>query len=363
MKRDRLLTITAWIFALIGIFALIAAKFILGGILMGIGVAMIWMRGSGKFNERSLYEKVVKSEGASIAQIYHEIKDMDTPLGKPWIADHVGYVGDSIVFGPNEYKDMVVISFDQKRKEFSIKHINKVGNIRCDRGDEWHFDNLINEADIEVTPLNYSLFAARKVICAIMLMHLTDMVQMVVEGQTGFAPKELDMFRTHYYNSKEGYFCDEDGARSMTCEEKFDPFTAKVFDLDGNELARIEPRAFDKQGYPADKAGYDMYADGEMYADIERTTSLKKDTFICRAEGHEFQVSNFMAVDRANISQNYTITCDGKLVAVVGGNRQLEFEGLGMSEHDVILSFDDDYLVFYAEFAIFLMTVNQFIRK
>lgn len=363
MKSDRLMTIIAFALGIFGAFALVSAKFIIGGLCMVSGLVVFWFRGTGKFNERSPYEKVVKAKGTTISQIYEEIKDIDTPFGKPWLAGHHGYEGDSIVFGPNIYKDMIVISYDAKRSEINLKHINKVANINRTADEDWRFENLINAADIDVTPSSYSDYASYKLICAVMLMHLTDIVQMVVDGETDFAPAELDKFNLYYYNTGEGEVRDLDGSKYMIAEQEYNPFTAKVFDMDGNELASIVPQAYDRKGRVVDKAGYEMFADGVHYADIIRDVSLKHDTFYIRTGDEEFCASNFMGVDRGNITYNYMITKDGKTVAVVGGNPKLVFDGLGSCEHDLILSYDDDYLTLYTEFWIFIMTLNRILNK
>lgn len=359
MNRDKLMTIFAFLCGIFGAFSIVSAKFIIGGFFMVLGIVIFWVRGSGKFNERSLYEKIVKANGTTILQIYEVLKDMDTPLGKPWLAGHHGYEGDSIVFGPNIYKDMVVISYDAKRREINLKHMNKVMNINRTADEEWRFENLINAADIDVTPQNYSEFAAAKELCAVMLMQLTEMVERIVAGEEIVAPAEIDKFDIYYYNSGQGELRDMDGAKYMTADQEYNPFTAKVYDMDGNELASIVPRAYDKKGRVIDRAGYDMFAEGEPYADISREVRLKHDTFVIRTDDKEFVASNFAGVDRANICYNYKISLDGKDVAIVGGNPRLVFDGLGSCEHDLILCADDEYLTLYAAFWIFVMTLNK----
>ncbi|MBQ0018758.1 MAG: hypothetical protein KBS63_06130 [Clostridiales bacterium] len=363
MNRDKLMTILAFACGIFGAFSIVSAKFIIGGLFMVGGLGIFWARGSGKFNERSLYEKIVKANGTTIEQIYEELKDMDTPFGKPWLAGHHGFEGDSIVFGPNIYKDMIVISYDAKHKEINLKHMNKVGNINRTADEEWRFENLINASEIEVTPENYSDFAAYKEVCVVMLMQMTELVERIVNGEADVAPEELDKYDLFFFNSGRGEISDLDGSKYMTVDQDYNPFTAKVFDMDGDELASIVPRAYDKKGRVVDKAGYDMYVDGEVYATIERNTQLKHDTFFIKTEDEEFVVQNFAGVDRANIHYNYTIKRNDELLAIVGGNPNLVFDGLGACEHDLILSCDNDYLTLYAAFWVFLMTLNRALRQ
>ena len=50
---------------------------------------------------------------------------------------------------------------------------------------------------------------------------------------------------------------------------------------------------------------------------------------------------------------------DGELKAVIGGSPNILFESEGYCENDLVLSYDDDYLVLYAALEIFIMTLNK----
>ena len=87
MKEDRLITVIGVLTIVIGVLMLSVGRFIMGGIVLLIAFAIFLNRGGGKFNDRSIYEKVIKTD-LEIGELYDRIKDIDTPLGKAWIAEH-----------------------------------------------------------------------------------------------------------------------------------------------------------------------------------------------------------------------------------------------------------------------------------
>lgn len=365
MKTDRILTIFAFVFGITGALFVTRGKFIFGGALFAVGLAIFFFRGSSKFNVRSQYEKICRTFGVTIADVYELLKDMDTPLGKPWIALHRGYSGDSIVFGPNEFKDMIVISISDKKPEFSIKHINKVENIQLkNKEDARRFDKILPPDSMDVTPKTYSHFAAEKIMCAKMLNDLIRILEKYTADIEPEIPANYGKYNTFYYNSGDGFVRDLKGSKYMKLENQYEPFLTRALDVDtGEEIANIVPRAYNKKGRVIDKAGFDMYADGKHYADITRHISFKHDTFTIDVDKvTEFTAENYAAIQRANIKSNYTIKLNDEVKAIIAGNPNLDFDDIGLSKQYVILSYDDDYLTFYASFINFLMTLNSFIK-
>ena len=85
----------------------------------------------------------------------------------------------------------------------------------------------------------------------------------------------------------------------------------------------------------------------------------KREGFIADTDAGKVTVTIFPACMRANISCNYMVEMDGELKAVIGGSPNILFESAGYCENDLILSYDDDYLVMYAALEIFIMTLNK----
>ena len=178
MKEDRLITAVGVLTVILGVLMMSVGRFIMGGIALLLAFAIFLNRGGGKFNDRSIYEKIVTTD-MTVDELYGLINDMDTPLGKPWIAEHKGFAGDSIVFGPSRFKDCIVIS--RKKNYLDIKHITLLDNIIRRPEDEHRFKDLISAADVEVTPERYSKFASLKLASVMLIKHLQD--QWVLRGQ------------------------------------------------------------------------------------------------------------------------------------------------------------------------------------
>ena len=322
MKEDRLTTLLGVLVILTGLLAISVGRFIMGGLILLLAFGIFWNRGGGKFNDRSLYEKLVRTD-LSIEDIYSKLEGMQTPLGRPWLAVHKGFEGDSIVFGPSAYKDCVVIS--RHKRDIDIKHITLVDNIIRKEEDEYRFSNLIDAGKEEVTPEHYAKFAGLKLASVVMIRHLLGIIQDMADGKDPSIPETMDVAEFYYHNSSEGFLRDNDGADVLEVKNSYHPFQAAVFDTDGNEMASVMPRSFNNKNVVIDSAGYDMFADGRHFGDISRFKTAGSEGFI----------------------------------ADTGGSPNILFETEGYCQNDLILSYDDDYLVLYAALEIFIMTLNK----
>lgn len=354
MKQDRAITWVGILAAVCGLLSISVGRYIMGGIILLLSFGIFWNRGGGKFNDRSVYEKVIKTD-LTIAQLYSRIRDMETPLGKAWIAEHKGYPGDSIVFGPNKYKDCIVIS--SKKGTIDIKHITLIKNIIRDPSEEYRFTGFIDVSETEVTPERYAEFAGLKMGCIMMISHLQQVVEALDRDRNAPVPASVDEYSFYYHNSTEGHFRDEEGDNVLRVENSYYPFVSKIFSEEGDEMASVVPRSFNAKGVVNDGAGYEMIADGEHFGEITRTKEING--FTAETDAGIFKVILFPANLRANMSFNYMIEKDGELKAVIGGSPNILFDTVGRCQNDVILSYDDDYLVLYAAIEIFIMTLNK----
>lgn len=354
MKQDRAITWAAILAVVCGLLAMSVGRFIMGGVLILLAFGVLWNRGGGKFNDRSVYEKVIKTD-LTIAQLFSSIREMDTPLGKAWIAKHKGFDGDSIVFGPNRYKDCIVIS--RKKDYLDVKHITLVANIIREPEDEYRFGNFIDVSETEVTPERYAEFAGLKLACIMMISALQDIIENLSRDRSASVPDSLDRFSMYYHNSSEGHFRDEDGCDILKVENSYDPFTAKIYSEDGDEMASVVPHAVNAKGIVDEKAGFELIADGAHYGEIR--ASKEVNGYIADTDSGVYTIRLMPANLRANMSFNYLVEKDGRVKAVIGGSPKILFDTAGYCQSDIILSYDDDYLVLYAALEIFVMTLNK----
>ena len=351
-----MITVVGALTVLTALLAMSVGRFIMGGIMLILAFGIFWNRGFGKFNDRSLYEKVIRTD-ISIQDLYSRFRDMQTPLGRPWIAEHKGFEGDSIVFGPSAYRDCVIIS--RKKGDIDIKHITLTDNIIRTEEDEYRFSGFVDPKETEVTPEHYAKFAGLKLASVVLIKHLTEMIEAMSAGKDTAIPEELDVSEFYYHNSSDGYFRNNEGNAVLEVRNSYHPFEARVLDSDGNEMASVMPRSFNNQGVVIDSAGYDMFADGSHFGSVQRYKEKGREGFIADTDAGKFIITIFPACMRANISCNYLVEKDGELKAVIGGSPNILFETEGYCENDLVLSNDDDYLVLYAALEIFIMTLNK----
>lgn len=355
MKEDKAITAVGILAVILALLMMSTGRFIMGGITLLLAFGIFWNRGGGTRNDRSIYEKIVKTD-MSIAEIYEKLRDLDTPLGRPWLAEHKGFSGDSIVFGPCSFKDCVVIS--REKNCVDIKHVTRLETIIRKEEDEHRFENLVNPQEAEVTPERYAVFAGFKLASVMLVRHLAELIKLHEDRNTK-VPETLDFYRFYYHNSVEGYFRDSDGNDVLRVETSLKPFTAKVFDTDGNEMASVVPHAFDNKGYPSESAGFELLSDGEHFGEFRRFRDSRGEGFEADTDAGVFVIKLFPSCMKAKISCNYMIEHEGKLKAVIGGSPNLLFDQHGRCRNDIVNSYDDDYLVLYAIAEVFILTLNS----
>jgi hypothetical protein len=73
MRQDRMLTIAAVFWLVIGFITVLSGHVIFGGILMLLGFGIFYLRGRGSYNDRSLYTKQIKAN-IEIKELYEKLK-------------------------------------------------------------------------------------------------------------------------------------------------------------------------------------------------------------------------------------------------------------------------------------------------
>ena len=356
MRQDRMLTVAAVIWLVIGFITVLSGHLIFGGVVTLLGFGIFYLRGRGGFNDRSLYEKQVKAN-IEIKALYEKLKDMNTPLGKAWLGGHKDYKGDCIIFGPNVFWDSIIIG--RKGSSIVLRHTMEMNKIVRDEKEEYRFDRLINPAEYEATPERYAIYAGFRLTSVIMLDHLMKLVKDIDSGKDVQVPDNLEEYRFYYHNSSNGWFKDSEDNDVLEADYALNPFRAAVLDADGAEMAAVIPHALNKKGEPIQRAGFELTANGEHFGEIRPFKDREGEGFMAETEDGTYRISIFPAVRKGNISCNYKIERDGKLKAVIAGSPNLIFNDLGRCRNDIVHSYDDDYLVLYAVIEIFILTLHS----
>lgn len=356
MKQDKAITAVGVLSIILSLLMMSVGRFIMGGITLLLAFGVFWNRGGGKRNDRSIYEKIVKTD-LSIAELYEKLQDTDTPLGKPWIAEHKGFAGESIVFGPGSFRDCVVIS--RGKNYIDVRHVTRLENIIRSQDDEYRFSGLVNAAETEVTPKRYAVFAGFKLASVMLVKHLTELTEKLDKERDAAMPETLDFYRFYYHNSSDGCFRDSDGNEVLKVETSLHPFTARVLDSDGELMGAVVPHEMNQRDEPAESAGFELLTGEGHFGEIRRFRDKSGEGFIADTDAGEFTLKLFPSCMKARISCNYMIEQEGKLKAVIGGSPNIIFDEHGNCRSDLINSYDDDYLVLYAVLEVFILTLNS----
>lgn len=360
MNSDRIMTIMAALCGFMSAISFSVGKLIFGVIFLFLCLGIIWTRGTGKFNDRNLYDKVTKSGDLSIDDLFASLSKLETCLGKCTKASYKDCPGNSIVWGPGPYKDMIIIS--KRRDRFEIRNTLRTDMVDFGDEQEQRLSQIKDVRNIDVTPCEYSKFASAKLMAADLTDQILDIVESIVRNPKFKTPRSLGKYNLYYHNSSSALVCDAKRRDILRLESTYNPFRIYIYDTSDEEMARIETDSLDAKGRPIEKDGFKVYASSKEFGTLYHDTSGKHDRFIIKTELGEFVSEGFMSVRRANIAANYRIFLDGKLIALVGGSPKLEFEGLGYQENDIICSFNDDYLVYYSAFIAFIMNLNKWLR-
>ena len=89
-----------------------------------------------------------------------------------------------------------------------------------------------------MTPKRYSAFAGDKVMTAVLLEDLAELLKSQMAG-TGEMPESLDMYTLYHYNSTDTTVRDMDENCYARTSVVFEPLSIIIYDMDGNEVAPV----------------------------------------------------------------------------------------------------------------------------
>lgn len=355
---DKFKKIIPLMLVFIALLAFFSGQWLIAGI-CAIIAGSVWSVVGGKsFNDRNLYLKKIDVSGKmTIEGLYDKIKDMETPFGKPWIAHHEQWEGKVIVFGPGMFKDYVVIS--KKGKSLYFTDSTVLSHLKPYEHDMYRFDNVADISNMEVTAKRYCGFASYKMIAAVMLEDLMDLVEKVDKNGDYPVPESMDIYRLFHYDTSDGIVRDEQDNEYAICRALYEPLKVTITDMDGNSLGTVDGDPDARS--PKLARHWPVTIEGQDEGSFARLKG-GADGYILKCSLGEFSARAFRAVRKGNLSCNYRITRNGETVAIYGANGQIEFSDGRTVQNNVICSFNDDYLTMYIIFSEFIMTLNKFIK-
>ncbi len=339
MDADRIKRFAGALIALVAFALLVRGIYVWGGILLLLSFVFIYVKGLGKANDRNVYENRIKSN-LTVDEIYEKIKDVQTSLGKPQIDDQNGSNGISIVIGPDKYKNCIIIS--KENESIIVRHENQEASEIANFG-----------------PKEYSDFASTNIIIVQLIRAIRSFIERLSLNENESFDINLNDYNLYYRNSSEGYYKDPNGNNILGIESAYNPFVARVLDEEWTEMASIRPVATNTLGAIVESKGYNIFANLEVYGQLKKTEYGGQETYFAETDGGNFEIKIFPAGTKAGITSNYTITQDGELRAIVAYSRNLELSSTGTCDNELIISYDDDYLVLYAAIETFISTLSS----
>ena len=354
MSRDTLRKLVIALCIIFGVSALTTGHMIMGFVALVVVFGIHYTLGSSSFRERNAYERETEAlPDLSVEALYEKLRELDTPLGKPWLGSHYTHRGNCVIFGPGVFKDYVLIAKEKER--LVVETSSNLDNLTVPEDQKWRLEQLIDTKGVVVTPKKYSGFVAYKEASAVMLDDLRELIEEIGrEGRT--AKTSLDLFRAYYYYGKTAVVRDMDDNEYGRCVAVFYPLSVTIYDPDGEEMAACTGNRKDV------KSGFRVTMSGEDYGTIYKDNGSAHDEYYMDTPDGEYRIVSYPALRRANVSSNYRVLLNGVQKAILAGSAKIEFEAEGLIENDVIVSYDDDYLLAYILFQDFLMTLNHFVR-
>lgn len=350
MKKFDINKIIMILFIFLGVLALSVNKFILAGIFFIVAFGIYMNGGAEKYQDKTLYEKETEANNLTIESLFDALKNMDTPLGRCWIGKNKFYSGDVIVWGPNGFKDCILLGIENDKAY--IRCTSRMDYFTYDESEKCRFEQVIDTSKLDVTPRNFSVFAGFKVITTIMVEDINNIVTDLNMGIER-VPAELDIFNLFYYNSSDGNVFDMDGNLALNADLGSGTMLVSLKDADGNEMIRIERTE--------EQDNYLMIVDEEEYGLITKQNS-KNDKYIIDAGGEIFEANSFQTINRAKISVNYSITKGLETKAYTAGSAKIIFDEFGTTTNAVVCSLDDDYMVLYTAFQLLILNLYRWLR-
>lgn len=361
MNGDRTLRILMLLCLFFGVVSLSVGKFIMGGIAIAVAIAIKLNAGSGKYNDRNLYDKLIGvPEDFELMELYRKIENIDTPLGRPWVDTLEFTKGEAIIIGPGEFKDFVVIY--KKGKELVVLSGTDVSKLNINETTKIHFKDLLDTKNMAVTPKNFSAFSGDKVVTTVLIQDLTELIENIISDvDFDKIPKSLDCYQLRYVNSIDYIYRDLNDNEYTYVDSSNEPLMVKIREIadedaaydSGEELVDIEGN--EKDGYPVKMSKNDY---GILVHDIKNN----QDSYYIDTITGRIKFDSFMAVQKGNLSCNYKVTLNGERIAIIGSSARIRFDDNVLTQNSIICSIDDDYLLLYMAVLELIIKKNKWLK-
>lgn len=321
----------------------------LGVICLALGIVGFYLSNDKNYTHFVDNIRVVNWENAKdLTEIYEDFKDLDTPLGKPWMGKIMLAADKAIIFGPNKCREYVYIYKNKENNKLIIADNDVVDFIIAGEDDAYRLDceTHINE--------DYKVSISRMMDAGFLV---EDLVKILLDYKDkNISPTSYKGFnrRNHLYILKEDKLennnrcsvrnLDDKKILEIECDSPFS--TLKTLDLNNNEIFKISKQEYDKTN-----TFYKFTYKNKFYGIlIKEDKSLNTYSFNTKDGDIKMHGVNSLMAD------NYRINVNGENVATIAEELHLK-QNDNPFDNFIISIENKKYLHLVAAFAV--LTIKE----
>ena len=291
--------------------------------LLAIGCIALFIMASDKsYNASVDHIKRLDGAGNWTAQKFCDaLADLDTPLGKPWMAELTVFTRPCVVWGPNANGEYIYAYKTKFTGSMYIAYSEDPGFLRAKPEDAWRLSGENNTLPAD----DYRELVCYKLDLATMLDDLRDRFLLAMRGKP--LPPMPDYKQGALYRFDEDFrwtgqdfsLCTMDGDPLYKVTGTMPLKTFRIFDArDDLELMRLTKRIFHLLPH------YDFYQGGEKLGTFRKCWTLIHDRYVLRARQGTLELQNV----NATFGENFTVHRNGEIIGTVAEKLNLSIENI-----------------------------------
>lgn len=357
MRKETVFRIFAGLSFFLGVMMIFTGSAFYGFafICLSVGVILTTSVGKNK-NERDQYDKIISgAQDFDLDGLFDALAAEKNGLGGVWKARHDSVPDQCIVIGPSPFKDYIIVG--KSDDKLILKGSFNTSHLRYSADEAWRFEHCVDTSEMPVTAKNYSIFAAYKLVTVMMLDDLTKYCEGIINGSDEELGRTFGEHTLFHYDSSDGIVKDIDDNEYASVETTRKPLNVTVRNTDGEQVSAVTE--LDKK---KDVFLYDVNLYGEGYGKVRKDLKSYRDVYVCETPDGTFRLESFAAVRYANLAANYRLMLDGETKAILACNAGIRFGDSGLLTNDIIISYDDDFLLVYITLEEMLTGANAFLK-
>lgn len=317
----------------------------IGTFILILGISLVNGSTDEKYNESmTSIKRISNTNKITFEKMYNDFKDLDTPLGKPWIGRAAWNVKKSMVYGPFKENDLVYVYL--KKGKCYISGIG-MENLKISSPEVQAHKVTVEESELTKNQL----------VCYHLINNLSISQMYSVMKEYFKTGKAFWSENTSWKDAK---------AYAFTEEFKLTGQDFRMTDMDKNEIVRVtgtyplKTLSFydsktSEELFKVEKRilhilpHYDFYDKGKLIGSFEQKANIARDVFEMQTEMGLFEIKK----DLDNFGTGHTIYLNGKMIGAIAEKLNLTLENL-FFDNFIFWTIDDKYRLLFAAFAVMI---------